>query len=153
MRSIRWCLLALPALAGCRARPDPVRLRGELLAADRAFDSAVASRGVEAWVSFFGDSGRQIDRRGDFVVGHAAIRAHMRSLLGDSTRSLRWAPDLADVSGDGSLGYTWGRWTLSGRPDSLRRPLAEGRYLTVWRREPDGSWKAEADIGTETSGD
>jgi ketosteroid isomerase-like protein len=25
-----------------------------------------------------------------------------------------------------------------------------GRYLTVWRKQRDGRWLAEADIGTET---
>jgi len=74
----------------------------------------------------------------------------MRGLLTDSTRSLRWAPDHVEVSGDGTLGYTWGRWTLSQRsPDSVRE-LGRGRYLTVWRKQTDGRWRAEADVGTDT---
>ena len=137
-------------LAACGAAPDLGREREALLAADRAFDSTVAATGLEGWVGFFADSGRQVDAYGDFLVGRAAIRDHMRGLLTDSTRSLRWTPDHAEVSGDGTLGYTWGRWTLSRRgPDSVPE-LGRGRYLTVWRKQADGSWLAEADVGTDT---
>ena len=73
-------------LAACGATPDPDRERAALLAADRAFDSTVAAVGLEGWVGFFSDSGRQVDNYGDFVVGQAAIRDHMRGLLTDSTR-------------------------------------------------------------------
>jgi uncharacterized protein (TIGR02246 family) len=150
MHLARYSTVLLLLLAGCGSVPDPSRERQALLAADRAFDSTVAAVGLEGWVGFFADSGRQVDAYGDFLIGRAAIRDHMRGLLTDSTRSLRWAPDHAEVSGDGTLGYTWGRWTLSQRsPDSVRE-LGRGRYLTVWRKQTDGRWRAEADVGTDT---
>lgn len=137
-------------LTACAPKPDPARERTALLAADRVFDSMTAAHGLEAWVATFADSGRQTDRYGDFVTGPAAIREHMRRLLTDTTRSLRWAPDLAEVSNDGSLGYTWGRWTMTVRDSSGAHEAGVGRYLTVWRKQGDGRWRAEADIGTET---
>jgi ketosteroid isomerase-like protein len=148
MRVLRFAPVPALLLAACSPSPDMNREREALLAADRAFDSTVAAVGLEGWVSFFSDSGRQIDNYGDFVFGHVAIRDHMRGLLTDSTRSLRWAPDRAEVSGDGSLGYTWGRWTMLRRGTAPAEELARGRYLTVWRKQTNGSWKAEADVGT-----
>ncbi|MEO8634992.1 MAG: nuclear transport factor 2 family protein [Gemmatimonadales bacterium] len=136
--------------AACTSAPDPATERATLLAADVAFDTATAARGLEGWVSFVADSGRQIDRQGNFVTGPSAIRAHMRGLLSDTLRSLRWVPDLADVSGDGTLGYTWGRWTMTVRDSSGSRPAGQGRYLTIWRKQRDGRWKVEGDVGTET---
>jgi ketosteroid isomerase-like protein len=141
---------SLLVLAACGQAPNLDRERATLLAADRAFDSAVAAAGLDGWVGFFSDSGRQVDNYGDFVIGRAAIRDHMRGLLTDTTRSLRWTPDHAEASADGTLGYTWGRWRLSRRgPDSIK-VLGQGRYLTVWRKQPDGRWLAEADVGTST---
>ena len=134
----------------CAVASDPTAEKAALLHADRAFDSATAAGGLEGWVSFVGDSGRQTDARGDFVTGPAAIRELMRGLLNDTTRSLRWAPDLADVSGDGTLGYTWGRWTMAVRDSMGSHEAGRGRYLTVWRKQLDGKWKLEADIGTDT---
>jgi ketosteroid isomerase-like protein len=136
---------------GCNpAATDTVALRDGLMAADSAFDFATAARGVEGWVSFVADSGRQTDERGNFVTGPAAIRDLMRDLLTDTTRSLRWVPDQADVSSDGTLGYTWGRWTMWVKDSAGSHQAAQGRYLTVWRKQGDGSWKMEADLGTDT---
>ena len=131
-------------------RQTSARERESLLAADRAFDSATAALGLEGWVQALADSGRQVDQRGDFVIGPEAVRDHMRGLLSDSTRSLRWTPDFAEVAGDGTLGYTWGRWTMTARDSNGGRQVGQGRYLTVWRKQPDRSWKVEADVGDGT---
>jgi ketosteroid isomerase-like protein len=150
MPTLRWALWLVAGLAACTGGPSRERERADLLEADRKFDSVTAQTGLEGWVASFGDSGRQVDRYGDFVLGRAAIRDHMRGLLSDSSRSLRWAPDLAEVSSDGTLGYTWGRWTLTVRDSLGAHHAGQGRYLTVWRKQRDGGWLAEADIGTET---
>jgi uncharacterized protein (TIGR02246 family) len=120
-----------------------------LMAADRAFDSATAASRLEGWVGFFADSGRQTDRHGDFVIGHDAIRAHMAGFLGDTTYQLRWKPDHARVSGDGTLGYTMGRSETWKRQGDSSVVVGRSRYLTVWRKQRDGSWKVDADIGTD----
>jgi ketosteroid isomerase-like protein len=144
------CLATLCLLAACGPRPaDPAAGQAALMAADVAFDSAVAASRTDAWVSFFADSGRQTDRHGDFVIGHAAIRAHMASFLGDTTYQLRWKPDHARISDDGTLGYTMGRsetWKHTGDSSVV---VGRSRYLTVWRKQRDGSWKVDADIGTD----
>jgi len=143
-------LTILSLLAACAPRPaDPAAGQASLMAADIAFDSAVAVSRTEAWVSFFADSGRQTDRHGDFVIGHDAIRAHMRGFLGDTTYQLRWKPDLARMSDDGTLGYTMGRsetWKHQGDSSVV---VGRSRYLTVWRKQQDGSWKVDADLGTD----
>ena len=51
---------------------------------------------------------------------------------------LQWAPDFADVSGD--IGYTWGNYTHS-VPDSTGKYQSNGVFHTVWKRQPDGSWR------------
>jgi ketosteroid isomerase-like protein len=135
-------------LAACARRPiDPGAAREALMAADRGFDSTTAARGLEGWVSFFADSGLQVPDRGDFIVGHGAIRSHMQGLFADTTLSLRWEPDRADASADGSLGYTIGHWRMLARPAGTE--VARGHYLTAWRKQPDGSWKVTADIGNQ----
>ena len=145
---VRLALLLLTA--SCTPSPSAEAGRAGLIATDRAFDSATAAGGVAGWVAFVADSGRQTDDRGNFITGPAAIGELMRGLLDDTTRALRWTPDLAEVSGDGALGYTWGRWTLAVRDSSGSHQAGQGRYLTVWRKQRNGSWKMEADIGTDT---
>lgn len=141
------CLLAACAQSAAphAAPADPAAL----LAADRAFDSATAASRLEGWVTFFADSGRQTDRHGDFVIGHAAIRSHMEHFLTDTTLSLRWQPDHARISDDGTLGYTMGKAETRKRQGDSTVVVGRSRYLTVWRHQADGSWKVDADLGTD----
>ncbi len=150
MKARRLLAIALVAVAAaCGPRPtDPIAGRASLMAADRAFDSATAATRLEGWVSFFGDSGRQVDGHGNFVVGHDAIRQHMARFLGDTTLQLRWEPDHAGLSDDGTLGYTMGRSETRKRLGDSTVVVDRSRYLTVWRRQADGGWKVNADIGT-----
>lgn len=138
--------MLLTVILGCVA-PSKTSVREELLATDRAFDSVVAEKGVEGWVSFFADSGIQMPEGSGIVVGHDAIRKHMSGFFADTNQKLRWVPDRAEASSDGTLGYTIGHWTLMVRDSGGSHEAYRGKYLTVWRRQADGSWKAETDVG------
>lgn len=59
---------------------------------------------------------------------------------------LSWAPNYADVSSNGMLGYTTGNWEFrpKGKDDT---PTAFGEFITVWLRYPDGKYKFVIDMG------
>jgi ketosteroid isomerase-like protein len=56
---------------------------------------------------------------------------------------IEWRPDFVVVSGAADLAVASGpsQWTVKGEVDP-------GYYLTVWARQPDGSWKFVLDRGT-----
>ncbi len=56
---------------------------------------------------------------------------------------IEWRPDFVAVSSAGDLAFASGpsQWTVKGEVDP-------GYYLTVWARQPDGSWKFALDRGT-----
>ena len=85
------------------------------------------------------------------LIGKAAAAASFKSgESGNGTKSsLSWVPEFADVSADGTVGFTDGRWSFDGAPDAKRRRFhATGHYLTVWRKDASGNWKVAADMGT-----
>ncbi len=59
---------------------------------------------------------------------------------------LSWFPAWADISGNGSIGYTTGPWEFraKGKDDT---PTAFGHYVTIWEKRQDGNFKAVLDIG------
>jgi hypothetical protein len=57
--------------------------------------------------------------------------------------SLNWDPALAVASSSGELGFTTGPFNGD--------DTAFGQYLTVWKRQPDGSWKWIYDGGTDST--
>jgi ketosteroid isomerase-like protein len=118
--------------------------RQRLMDTDRAFARATAERGVEGWLDFHLATAQNIPEAGPVAVGHEAIRESMTAFLADTTRAFMWEPVFADVSDDGTMGFTYGDWSVTLRAtDSLE---LRGRYLTVWRKDA-GRWKVTADIG------
>lgn len=134
-------------LAACEASITPDAAREELMSADRAFAAATAERGADGWVEYFAPNGRMLGG-GGIISGTDSIRATMTPAFADTSFSLTWEPRFAEASEDADLGYTVGRWE--------RRHAGEvtgtGWYLTVWRRQEDGTWKAEMDLGNEDAG-
>jgi ketosteroid isomerase-like protein len=79
------------------------------------------------------------------VVGPRAIADAYR-IIGSGT-SLSWHPVYAGVAGSADLGYTVGEYISTGRGPSGAAVQRFGKYLTIWRRQPDGAWKFMIDGG------
>ena len=117
-----------------------------LLAADRAFGRASAERGLDGWMSCFAEDAAIFPPGRPIVSGLAAVRAYYTE-SGFTPAGLSWEPLSAELAASGDLGYSYGTWTFEGPgPDGQTR-RSIGKYLTVWRKQADGSWKVVADIG------
>lgn len=146
-------LLAATALAsalGPPARPAAqaaADARQAILEADREFDRVTAAKGADGWTSFFAENGRMFQSNGQIIAGKKAIREAMAPLFAGAANSLRWRPVTAEVAQSGELGYTTGESLLRMVGADGKLMIRPGRYVTIWRRQPDGSWKVELDIG------
>ena len=56
---------------------------------------------------------------------------------------LEWWPNFAGISRSGDLGFTTGGVAVGGR--------RTGHYFTIWKKQPDGSWKWVYDGGSGAS--
>ncbi len=111
-----------------------------LEAADRAFFAATRDRGPDGWADFFAPDG--VDwGGGKIITGHDAIKNDRVGLL--SKAQLTWEPVASRMGPGGTLGFTVGTFEIHEGGQVTRR----GSYLTVWKLEPDGSWKVAADAG------
>jgi ketosteroid isomerase-like protein len=99
-------------------------------------------------VEFFAEDGAMIRSAGT-VTGRAAIREEMSKAFADTAFSLRWEPLQSDVGATGDLGYTNGRYEARFRDAKANAAMRTGRYLTVWKKQADGSWKVVRDIGVQ----
>jgi ketosteroid isomerase-like protein len=59
---------------------------------------------------------------------------------------LTWFPVWADVSAAGDLGYTTGPYE-NYKSKAEKTAARRGHYVTLWRRQPDRSWRAVLDAG------
>jgi ketosteroid isomerase-like protein len=115
--------------------------------ADADFDAAVAAKGIEAWVATFAEDGLMF-RAGEPVHGRPAIRELMAPAFATPGFSLRWQPVAADIAASGDLGYTYGTYQNSSPGADGKPEVRTGMYVTIWKKQADGSWKAVVDLGS-----
>ena len=126
-----------------------------LMQADRQFCDDVnhappSERGM-TWASWFAPAGRQIVPA-QVVQGRPDITSLMAPGLADSGYSLTWTPDMGGVGSGGDMGWTSGRYTSTNRnPEGEQARY--GRYVTLWERQTDGTWKAILDTGLPDTSD
>lgn len=123
---------ALPVLIDPRA--------AEVASMERAFCVSVFELGIrDGFLRHFSPDG--ILFRPGPVVATEVLPTRPKS-----PATLFWTPELADISSAGDLGYTFGPWEL--RPAGLEdTTFTNGTYATLWRREPDGTWRIALDCG------
>jgi len=84
------------------------------------------------------------------MTGSAPIRDRIAAMLRDRNFELRFDADRVDVAASGDLAYALGTYFARGSHPATGRPQTEvGNYLTAYRRQRDGSWKAVGDIAVQ----
>lgn len=136
-------LLALFPLA-CASTPPPsdTAAREALLRTDAEFSRMSERDGAAAAFAAYVAPDGIVLAEYPARRGLDAVRAQFSSAPAASR--LTWKPAVAEVAGSGDLGYTVGTYELRS-PGGL---LRTGKYMTVWKKQPDGSWKFAADGGT-----
>ena len=76
------------------------------------------------------------------ATGHAAIEAMFKTFPPITAFQIR----NEEVEGAGNLAYVWGRYTMTMSPPGAAAIADTGKYLEIWRKQSDGSWKSVRDM-------
>ncbi|MCW3082736.1 MAG: hypothetical protein JWP12_102 [Bacteroidetes bacterium] len=69
----------------------------------------------------------------------------------DGVLKFQWTPVKADIAASGDLGYTFGNWSIFVPSDGTTRDTTiYGNYISIWKKQTDGSWKYVLDGGNST---
>ena len=81
--------------------------------------------------------------------GITAISAAIKQMVADPALALQFQSSKIEVAKSGDIGYTQGIYTMAAT-DPVTKQLVHdhGSYVTTYRKQPDGTWKAVADIAT-----
>ncbi|MEX0323837.1 MAG: DUF4440 domain-containing protein [Puniceicoccaceae bacterium] len=120
----------------------------DLIAVDKAFNDKAQEIGVaEAFVEFAAPDAVMYRNGAEPIVGREAIFAVLSAEKGVT---LKWVPLTADIAASGDLGYTRGSFELTPPPaPDGQKSLGsyKGYYVSIWKKQPDGSWKWVFDSG------
>ncbi|NIX75727.1 YybH family protein [Microvirga terricola] len=117
----------------------------QLMEADRAFNAMGQKEGVgKAFIAFAADDGTVLMRQGNLPILNKTELIDVFSKVSGS--SLTWEPLKAEIAASQDLGYTFGRYKIRDGNEIKQH----GVYGTIWKKQPDGSWKYVLDGGGPT---
>jgi ketosteroid isomerase-like protein len=113
----------------------------EIRRVEKQFETDLNTRGVDFAFEKYAAPEAVIKRQNDTLIyGPQAIKQYYSTEFYKSAKAY-WAPDYISVSADGAMAYTYGkyRWTFPAKPGEPGE--FQGVFHTVWKRQPDGTWK------------
>jgi len=147
MHALPYLALLILALVGTAIAQDAKMslTQREVVETERAFAKYAVENGQpEAWLEFFTDDG--------IIFKDGPVNAkefHRKNLPTPKplTYALNWEPRSGDVAQSGDMGYNLGPWVYIdlAKPQG---PSAQGFFMTVWKKQPNGKWKEVFDFGT-----
>lgn len=130
------------------------RRRGALdaiRAADEDFSRDATKFGTgEAFGRYAAADAQIFSGPGEFITGPGAITDSFGPL--DRKSSLVWHPVEGEIAKSGDLGFTVGNAVFNGEREDGAPIVRYSKYLTVWKRQRDGSWRFVVDGGSARPG-
>jgi ketosteroid isomerase-like protein len=121
--------------------------RRALMAVDREFAERVEQQGFRALEDFYDEDAVYMPSFAPTVEGREKILESYRPYYDSTTMKLTWTPSRAEVSRSRDLGWTIGTYVFTRIDDKGNTIVRPGRYITIWKKQRDGTWKAVLDGG------
>jgi uncharacterized protein (TIGR02246 family) len=81
--------------------------------------------------------------------GKDAIRSTVKQMVSDPALSMKFQAAKVEVAKSGDVAFTQGSYTMEMTDPQTKRLIHDhGSYVTTYRKQADGAWKAVADIAT-----
>jgi len=144
--------LALATLtAGCSNAPaPPPDTRAADVQAVKDIEAAslkdAAAKDADKWATYFAEDASGLFPGDGMLNGKAGIKAAMATYFADPNFSLTLQSTRAMASKGGDMAYSQGTYTMTVTNPKTKKPMThKGKYLTVYTKQTDGSWKVVAD--------
>ncbi len=114
-------------------------------AADEAWAKAAETKGLEGFMSFYAPDARALPPNEPIAVGLDAIRKSVKPMFDASSR-VTWRPTQVVAARSGEIGYAQGTYEITMKDPSAKPPIERGKYLEIWKKQPDNTWKCTEDM-------
>jgi ketosteroid isomerase-like protein len=134
----------------CPELVDPDRAARQMLATDAAFADASVSQGVS--LAFYSNRTQRfldVPVGADFRYRENPPVAPAPAPPGPGDFLLEWTPLYAGAGRSGDLGFTVGESVATFPDETGATVVSRGKYLTIWQKQADGSYKYFIDGGND----
>jgi uncharacterized protein (TIGR02246 family) len=143
MRPTILCLIAI--LTACTPASKPVDYAHEIRDAENARLKAAAAKDLDAFAATYADDASILSPNMPILSGKQPIKDGLKPMLADPQFSLILMPTRVEVAKSGDMAFTQGPYKFTFSDIRGNKFEDEGKYLTVWRKLPDGTWKVVED--------
>jgi uncharacterized protein (TIGR02246 family) len=135
------------AAGNAAAGADVDAIKDALKADEKAWNDQFKSKDLNGLVSHYASDAYFVAPGLKHASGSAEIRKAYEDALKDSAFTVSFASDQIDVAASGDLAYTRGHFTEKYTEPKTGQIISDGgSFLTVFKKQADGSWKAVEDF-------
>ena len=139
MKTVILLILSSLFISSCQKSVDLGQIKQEIISTEASFQTMAHDKGIAEAFAHYADENAVIKRENDtLIIGKEAIRNYyLNKKL--TTATVTWKPDFVEVSLDGTLAYTYGKYQWKINEDNTIKEY-KGVFHTVWKRQDDGKW-------------
>jgi uncharacterized protein (TIGR02246 family) len=125
------------------------RIAAEIKAVEARWNADIKAKDPVKFASYYTEATTMIDPFAAPLHSRAAIAAAMKDAFADANFTLSFSADEVGVAPDGAIAWSQGHCVETETDATTHaKTTILCNYVTVYRREPDGAWKAVEDIAT-----
>jgi ketosteroid isomerase-like protein len=142
-------VITIASLLFAMACQSPKADVNEILKADKEFSALCMEKGMEeSFMKYAADDVVKMRPQEYPIMNKQELKKMFEEHQSDADFKFSWVPSKADISSSGDLGYTFGNWKIFIKGDGVSRDTTiYGNYVSIWKKQTDGSWKYELDGG------
>jgi uncharacterized protein (TIGR02246 family) len=126
---------------------DPAAIEKQIRTMDADWSHAANLGDVETSISFYADDGFMLEPNAPIASGKEAFRKSWTALVtGPGFVSITFAPKKVTVAQAGDMAWDLGIYQLTTKDKTGKTSTEAGKYIEIWQKQVDGSWKASVDI-------
>jgi ketosteroid isomerase-like protein len=114
--------------------------------ADEDWSKAAQTKQVAAWTAYYADDTVVMPPNDKPASTREAISKVVGDLLALPNLTIGWQPVKVEAARSGDVAYARGTYDLSFKGARGRLVRDHGKYLEVWKKQPDGGWKCIVDM-------
>ena len=147
--TLAWVTMAIAMVLGCNRGRDTAADAQAIQDTEKQWNQDYVMKDADKLAAYYADDAVLMAPGMAPSVGRESIRATLRQLVADPALSLRFSSAKIDVAESGDLGYTRGAYVMTMTDPQTKKVIHDqGSYVTTYRKDADGKWRAVADIAT-----
>ena len=130
----------------CLATAADTKIEQDLRDLDAKWSAAAGAKDVDKTVSYYAEEAVVMPPNASAATTKEAIRSAWKEMLTSPGAAISWKTTKVEVAKSGDLAYVSGTYEET-MTDASGKPVKDrGKYLEVWEKQADGTWKVVADI-------